>query len=385
LILAQEIESKFRPFDNLEIEDISSPETEPRKSLEAAPVVHPIASTLATTETNKKGSPRYHHALMCTVNFQIKASTSSPSEYVAIVGERKVLGSYNYLNALPLTRVKNGDDVVVDTNEDLWIGQAPLPAGVPTRYRYIICEGSQVLKWESLPKTRSITPEGKSCVIDDGAFGMIPKNSKSPFPREGEEVLYVQEGWLANQHQIRIRFRECSNSNIVLYDGTKQFKVSISTKQPLTEVHKLTWPRPNENTEISFQGLDIEKLASLQFDISSIAGPLLGRAAVHPSQLIPSRKGVNTVTIMNSSLVPIGEICFEYLIILPFSHPNMSQALKHTFWKATTVIGHRGGGAEVNSKTGKYRRTHIKENTILSFRTAASLGAEYVGMYYSIR
>lgn len=64
--------------------------------------------------------------------------------------------------------------------------------------------------------------------------------------------------------------------------------------------------------------------------------------------------------------------------------------LKHTYWRSTAgklsfdlnqqqVIGHRGGGAEASSKTGKYHRSHIRENTLLSFVTAASLGAEYVG------
>jgi len=42
------------------------------------------------------------------------------------------------------------------------------------------------------------------------------------------------------------------------------------------------------------------------------------------------------------------------------------------------VIGHRGGGADRAAKTGAYHRTHIRENTILSFVTAASLGAQYV-------
>ena len=35
-------------------------------------------------------------------------------------------------------------------------------------------------------------------------------------------------------------------------------------------------------------------------------------------------------------------------------------------------------GADKAAKIGKYHRTHVRENTILSFTTAASLGAEYV-------
>jgi glycerophosphodiester phosphodiesterase len=66
--------------------------------------------------------------------------------------------------------------------------------------------------------------------------------------------------------------------------------------------------------------------------------------------------------------------------VKPFSHPNSSKSLKHTYWRSTAVIGHRGGGADKHTmdKTGKFHRTHITENTILSFVTAASLGAEYI-------
>jgi glycerophosphodiester phosphodiesterase len=116
---------------------------------------------------------------------------------------------------------------------------------------------------------------------------------------------------------------------------------------------------------------------SLQFDIYNPVGILIGRANSHSSQL-DSLCGSCTLPILNTILVPIGEISFQYLIVKPFSHPNMSKVLKYTFWKSIAVIGHRGGGAEQYSKIGKYRRSHIRENTILSFITAASLGAQYV-------
>lgn len=52
------------------------------------------------------------------------------------------------------------------------------------------------------------------------------------------------------------------------------------------------------------------------------------------------------------------------------------------FWKQTKVVGHRGAGAnnaaDVADPAGLRRRTHVTENTLLSFVTAASLGAEYV-------
>ena len=42
------------------------------------------------------------------------------------------------------------------------------------------------------------------------------------------------------------------------------------------------------------------------------------------------------------------------------------------------LFGHRGSGAEGTAFTEGYHRVNVQENTILSFVTAASLGAEYV-------
>ena len=42
------------------------------------------------------------------------------------------------------------------------------------------------------------------------------------------------------------------------------------------------------------------------------------------------------------------------------------------------LFGHRGSGAEGVAYTDGYYRVNVQENTILSFVTAASLGAQYV-------
>lgn len=71
-------------------------------------------------------------------------------------------------------------------------------------------------------------------------------------------------------------------------------------------------------------------------------------------------------------------VTFEYIIALPFQHPNLSIGSKQTYWKSvsTKVIGHRGAGA--NRKFSGTGNLQIGENTVLSLVTAASLGAEYV-------
>ncbi|KAI8357899.1 Glycerophosphoryl diester phosphodiesterase family-domain-containing protein [Choanephora cucurbitarum] len=71
----------------------------------------------------------------------------------------------------------------------------------------------------------------------------------------------------------------------------------------------------------------------------------------------------------------IGSLGFEFLVITPFKHKNLRVGDRYTYYKSvdTQVIGHRGSG--MNKKGAKLQ---VGENTVLSFVTAASLGAEYV-------
>ena len=90
-------------------------------------------------------------------------------------------------------------------------------------------------------------------------------------------------------------------------------------------------------------------------------------------------KGDLTVPIVASGdLDVIGSVTFNFLIITPFSHPNMSVSEHQTYWKSmasTMVIGHRGLGK--NFGAGR-RSLQLGENTIQSFIAAANLGASYV-------
>lgn len=83
------------------------------------------------------------------------------------------------------------------------------------------------------------------------------------------------------------------------------------------------------------------------------------------------------VPIMSTDLEVIGYVNFNFLIITPFSHPNMEVTAKRTYWKemsSTMVIGHRGLGKNVSTN----RSLQLGENTIQSFIAAANLGANYV-------
>ncbi|KAF2483178.1 Glycerophosphoryl diester phosphodiesterase family-domain-containing protein [Neohortaea acidophila] len=90
-----------------------------------------------------------------------------------------------------------------------------------------------------------------------------------------------------------------------------------------------------------------------------------------------SLQGDLSVPLMSATTLDvIGTVNFNFLIIKPFSHPNMSISEDRTYWKksSTLVIGHRGSGKNMNTKTS----LQLGENTIQSFITAANLGASYV-------
>lgn len=78
-----------------------------------------------------------------------------------------------------------------------------------------------------------------------------------------------------------------------------------------------------------------------------------------------------------STLEVIGCVNFNFLVITPFSHPNMEITEKQTYWKrmaSTMLIGHRGLGKNMTSS----KSLQLGENTIQSFIAAANLGAQYV-------
>lgn len=88
-------------------------------------------------------------------------------------------------------------------------------------------------------------------------------------------------------------------------------------------------------------------------------------------------QGDVSVPIMSKNLEFIGVVNFNFLVITPFSHPNMGISTEHTYWKkmsSTMLIGHRGLGKNMTSN----KSLQLGENTLQSFIAAANLGANYV-------
>jgi glycerophosphodiester phosphodiesterase len=144
----------------------------------------------------------------------------------------------------------------------------------------------------------------------------------------------------------------------------------------------------NISTEpISFTTLDVSKV-KLLFDIvptySGSEKHKVGRGVAILSSIkttIGSKRmnlqGDLSVPIIGANFEVIGTVNFNFLVITPFSHPNMEITETQTYWKSlssTMVIGHRGLGKNVTSS----KSLQLGENTIQSFIAAANLGANYV-------
>lgn len=155
----------------------------------------------------------------------------------------------------------------------------------------------------------------------------------------------------------------------------------------------------NISTEpLIFYTKDISKV-KLFFDlVPTYSGNTskLGRAVALLSS-IRSSVGSNRTNLSGDLSVPIvaaetleilGSVNFTFMVITPFSHPNMSITETQTYWKSVStssstsptskpspsIIGHRGLGK--NQETT--RSLQLGENTIQSFISAANLGANYV-------
>ncbi|KAI1410050.1 glycerophosphodiester phosphodiesterase GDE1 [Hypoxylon sp. FL1857] len=110
----------------------------------------------------------------------------------------------------------------------------------------------------------------------------------------------------------------------------------------------------------------------------------IGRAVALLSSVRPSLgtkrmnlQGDVRVPIMGANLEVIGAVNFNFLIITPFSHPNMEVNSQQTYWKklsSTMVFGHRGLGKNFLEN----KSLQLGENTVSSFIAAANLGAHYV-------
>ena len=159
-----------------------------------------------------------------------------------------------------------------------------------------------------------------------------------------------------------------------------------SARVPLLFKLPLQTPCENEfnlpvHTNVHIDGIEICFEVISIFDESEVLARGVAHHHMHPTDQPHQRQHI--CVLLDRNMNPIFDLRFTCLLVQPFTHPNL--ALDRTvFWKrtfSTRLWGHRGaGGSRAARVDSGHHRTHVKENTILSFVTAAKLGAEYVEM-----
>jgi len=139
---------------------------------------------------------------------------------------------------------------------------------------------------------------------------------------------------------------------------------------------------------IVFTTKDVSKVKIL-FDIVPTYSPHSDRPVARGVALLTSVKptlahkkmslqGDLSVPVVSAKTLDfIGTVNFNFSVVTPFTHPNMSISESKMYWKRVSgpmVIGHRGMGKNMTVK----KSLQLGENTMQSFITAANLGASYV-------
>ncbi|RDW62924.1 glycerophosphocholine phosphodiesterase [Aspergillus mulundensis] len=171
-------------------------------------------------------------------------------------------------------------------------------------------------------------------------------------------------------------------------DTALSIVISASGAQGEPEIIDLPVQENISTEPIVFHAGDPSKVRLL-FDLvptySGSKDQIVGRGVALLSSVRPS-VGSNRINLQGDLTVPIvaantleviGSITFNFLVITPFKHPNISINREQTYWRSMTstmVIGHRGLGKNFATRNS----LQLGENTIQSFIAAANLGASYV-------
>lgn len=100
---------------------------------------------------------------------------------------------------------------------------------------------------------------------------------------------------------------------------------------------------------------------------------LAGRAHVLPVDLVRQTNDVQ-LAVLDAALEAVGTCRVRTCLVLPLPHDVQRQSLlPASYWRQSRLIGHRGSGAQGNSKYGAYHHVHIRENTVLSMNAASGM------------
>lgn len=185
--------------------------------------------------------------------------------------------------------------------------------------------------------------------------------------------------WSAAFHENQVRSKDGIHSDLSNCQLGVRVREAGAVSAP--SFHSIPVPRQDESS------FDISNpdAVSVEFELAYIVNEstLFARGSLPRVAWRESRRDLveAVVPLFDHDLNQVGEVSCSLLVVLPFKHDLLAIS-KNTYWtirKSYPVIGHRGAGAGKYARVGETQwRTHVQENTLLSFVTAANFGAEYV-------
>ncbi|MCJ1383165.1 Glycerophosphocholine phosphodiesterase [Xylographa soralifera] len=252
---------------------------------------------------------------------------------------------------------------------------------------------AELLTKNPSPPTSSLAERKSNSLAASNGASRVPEPVKSFGHRylTNESMILVSLGTMDTRKAIeavkldRIPFADAHHTQL---DTALSVVVSATGANGEPSIVDLPVQDNISTDPIVFTAIDATKV-KLLFDIVPTYAGSKDKIVARGVALLSSIKpfiGSKRITLQGDVTVPIiaahnldviGSVNFNFLIITPFKHPNMSITENQTYWKSMTstmVIGHRGLGKNMASRTS----LQLGENTIQSFIAAANLGASYV-------
>ena len=229
----------------------------------------------------------------------------------------------------------------------------------------ILAERTPALAPDDIPRAPS--PPSSTSLLDRKSRTTSSSSLRMPVPVKtfghryltGDTMILVSLGSMdlrKNVQAVSLDRIPLAEAHLTQLDTALSLVVSASGATGEPSVVDLPVQEHISTEPITFITKDATKVRLLFDIVPTYAGTkdrVVGRGVALLSSIKPSI-GSKRITLQADVAVPIiaahhleviGLVNFNFLIITPFAHPNMSVTENHTYWKSMTspmVIGHRG-------------------------------------------
>ena len=254
----------------------------------------------------------------------------------------------------------------------MWQCTLNVPQKAIFKYKYVISDGTSYI---NLSAILSFTPKDSAFKRDDGNFGPLLAVTFPP-PEAKQQWLHSQSLLTLTVGYPDFYLSSPSHPRLGVQIPTSDNSLTLCTSlwSERTRISEVTH---DLCTSASFNITNPSSFTSVHMDMT-LAQKSIGKVHLLASQLTAGH-GVLTSPIIDSSSFVVGSITFHYSLITPFTHTTLKHCTRKGFPTTPTLVGHRGSGAEGSrSLVAGSPRSHIKENTLLSFEKAGTMGAHFV-------